>query len=192
MPARPCSHLDDFFGRGLALRKCVRTGRDGQQECGRQQKRIVRHDYPPSSRAHWQTISALFWSAAKPQYGAAAPRYRAKLPEICTSRTSRSTWLPFDPSGSRIRLVSAESPPGGAVRRLVSRFRSSYHCAATDRLRGPTVILLRAAPELHVQTARGSAPFVRSRRNRPNRNRRAGQLGRTHGCCRDGRKAQGP
>src|SRR3954470_5427307 len=38
-----------------------------------------------------QTISALFWSAVKPQYGAAAPRYRAKLPEICASRTSRST-----------------------------------------------------------------------------------------------------
>ena len=38
-----------FLDRGLALRKCVRTCRDGQQECGRQQKRIVRHHYPPLS-----------------------------------------------------------------------------------------------------------------------------------------------
>ena len=43
--------LDDFFGSGPALRKGLGTRRDGQQECGREQKRIVRHDDPPSVRA---------------------------------------------------------------------------------------------------------------------------------------------
>src|SRR6478672_3501000 len=39
--------LDDFFGSGPALRKGVGTRRDGQQECGREQNRMVRHDDPP-------------------------------------------------------------------------------------------------------------------------------------------------
>ena len=46
----PCAHaldLDDFFGSGPALRKGVGTRRDGQQECGREQNRMVRHDDPP-------------------------------------------------------------------------------------------------------------------------------------------------
>jgi hypothetical protein len=107
------------------------------------------------------------------------------------------TEFPFEPSGSPIQLVSAETQPRTAKsarwaggRTQQSRAEFSLR-SESDRLRGSTLILLRAAPEPHVQTARGSAPFVRSRRSHPNRNRRAGQLERSRGCCRDGRKAQG-
>ena len=110
----PCAHalyLDDFFGRGLALRKCVKTGRDDRQECGRQQKRVVRHHYPPlsSSALAESQLFVLVRGKALIRHGSAALSGNAPRNTRFPNVPFNLTGLPFEPSGSRPQLVSAET-----------------------------------------------------------------------------------